>query len=160
MIAYRSVICSQQPTLEQTRHPMSQRQQVLTHIRRLPDHLVPVSQTGQSNVAGPSVSTHRTARFDRLLNSMAQAVPRSIRPKGMSVTHTAHNGTKSGLSANLCHFCTADSETLPANAASEGIQDKPLRSQTDPRTPAKSWDSLPLLEILHLVVTGVKCIPL
>src|SRR5215217_8340087 len=108
---------SQQPTLDQRRHPIGQRQEVFAQVGVLANHLVLVAQFCQSVVATPSVGSHDAARFhhfpDRRLEALAS-----------SIGDSPHSNSADAFHTFLCcyyyqRFAFRSTTTLPGSLASD-----------------------------------------
>ena len=77
--SYRTLMCFLQPTLYKSCHSINQGQQILTDTFGLTFNDMLISNSGQSSIPIPVISSYHTVRFYALLDSRHQTFCRGIR---------------------------------------------------------------------------------
>src|SRR3990170_1952579 len=75
---WRTLMCSLQPSLQQGRNSISQRQQIFTNISRFANNSMSITRRGQFAISIPAIGTYFTVWFNTFFNRWYQALPRGI----------------------------------------------------------------------------------
>ena len=78
-MAHSALMRAQEPPFEQSSCPVTERQQIVTHLSFFMHYFMNVAQTVQAIVPLPSIGTNLASWLHGLLNSLLQAFRRSIR---------------------------------------------------------------------------------
>ena len=79
VVAYRTLMCAQNPSFKQRGYSVAMGQQIVANFCRLAHHVMGISMRDQSGITFPAISTNGTSRNYRLPYSFLQTFCRGIR---------------------------------------------------------------------------------